>query len=518
MLRFSSVVRARSSGCSSSTTRSPIAVTQRRREIGILRALGASRRQVALLFVGESAIGGLVGSALGVIAGYALAGVVAGRAATFLRGIFGDRPGRHQRADRRAARRAGDRDRHRSRASLAAAWPARSAASVDPIKALQKGRAQVLSAGSSRARMLVAAIAAAAGVTLIAATAALPFFYVGYACVMVAALLLTPALSLWLVRALAPLLQRIRPVEGALAIDSLIGAPRRTSATVAALMLAIALVIGIGGAARATYSNIHEWAVDALNPDFFVTPSPSLTERDYRFPDSMTARAHGARRDPAGAPHAAAAHRVPRHPPALHGDGCRGARRHLSEKGARRRSRRDVSPRGGGPGGHRLRELRVAATSSTSATRSSSRRRPARFACRSSASSATTRISRDRSWSICSLYRKYWNDDSIDFFRVYLTPGADASAVKERDPPHVLERPPPLRALEPRGARLRRGADGPVVRHDAHADCDRHPRRRARHRQLADRLDCRPAARAGRAAGGRRDCAARSAAPSGWRR
>ena len=59
--------------------------------------------------------------------------------------------------------------------------------------------------------MLVAAVAAAAGVTLIATTSALPFFYAGYACVMVAALLLTPVLSLWLVRALAPLLQANPP-------------------------------------------------------------------------------------------------------------------------------------------------------------------------------------------------------------------------------------------------------------------------------------------------------------------
>ncbi len=164
---------------------------------------------------------------------------------------------------------------------VAAAWPARNAASVDPIKALQKGRAQVLSAGSSRARMLVAAVAAAVGVTLIATTSALPFFYVGYACVMVAALLLTPTLSLWLVAgARVRLLQRIRPVEGALAIDSLIGAPRRTSATVAALMLAIALAIGLGGAARATLQqHSSSGPLDALNPDFFVTPSPSLTRR-----------------------------------------------------------------------------------------------------------------------------------------------------------------------------------------------------------------------------------------------
>jgi putative ABC transport system permease protein len=30
-----------------------------------------------------------------------------------------------------------------------------------------------------------------------------------------------------------------------------------------------------------------------------------------------------------------------------------------------------------------------------------------------------------------SVYRQYWMDDAVDFFRVYLQPGADASAVRE---------------------------------------------------------------------------------------
>ena len=39
-----------------------IAVTQRRSEIGILRALGATRGQIRRLFLGESAVTGLIGS------------------------------------------------------------------------------------------------------------------------------------------------------------------------------------------------------------------------------------------------------------------------------------------------------------------------------------------------------------------------------------------------------------------------------------------------------------------------
>ena len=42
-----------------------IAVTQRRSEIGILRALGATRGQIRTLFLAESAVAGLGGNAAG---------------------------------------------------------------------------------------------------------------------------------------------------------------------------------------------------------------------------------------------------------------------------------------------------------------------------------------------------------------------------------------------------------------------------------------------------------------------
>jgi putative ABC transport system permease protein len=112
-------------------------------------------------------------------------------------------------------------------------------------------------------------------------------FYPGYALAIVAALLLTPTLALLLAEALRPVLRWLRPVEGALAADSLIQAPRRTSGTVAALMLALAQVIGLGGLSLGSYASITDWVDSALDPDLFVTPSESLAVRTFRFPASV---------------------------------------------------------------------------------------------------------------------------------------------------------------------------------------------------------------------------------------
>jgi putative ABC transport system permease protein len=53
--------------------------------------------------------------------------------------------------------------------------------------------------------------------------------------------------------------------------------------------LALALVIGLAGSARAFYGEVQGWVTSYLNPDFFVSGSPTLTDRTYRFPDSMAA-------------------------------------------------------------------------------------------------------------------------------------------------------------------------------------------------------------------------------------
>jgi putative ABC transport system permease protein len=79
----------------------------------------------------------------------------------------------------------------------------------------------------------------------------------------------------------------MRPVEGALAADSLIQAPRRTSATVAALMVSVALVVGTAGAASSSFGALRGWMDTNLNPDFFVSPSETIAGRNFRFPESL---------------------------------------------------------------------------------------------------------------------------------------------------------------------------------------------------------------------------------------
>jgi putative ABC transport system permease protein len=264
-----------------------IAVTERRSEIAILRALGATRRQIRWLFLGESAVIGLVGSVIGVLVGLLIARGIAASVSTIISDTFG------------VARETGDITISPFviasavliglvTSVVAALIPARTAARVEPVLALQKGKYQVLAAGEKGTRLAAAGVGAATSITCLLIGESRALFYVSYLLAIASVLLLTPMLSVALARLLRPMLKWLRPVEGALAADSLIQAPRRTSATVSALMLSLALVVAFAGMARASYGSILDWVETTLNPDLFVMPSHDLVIRTIRFPASMT--------------------------------------------------------------------------------------------------------------------------------------------------------------------------------------------------------------------------------------
>ena len=264
-----------------------IAVTQRRTEIGILRALGATGRQIRALFLSESVMLGVVGTAAGIGFGILIARGMAGQVGSFLGEIYGVA----QKAEGVTAD-----PRLLAFAlligvctSVIAAWiPARDAARVDPVQALQKGKHQILTEGENRIRRILAIVTAfLAAICLIMGLHNRALFYTGYMLTVFSALLITPTACIFLAKVLRPIVRAIRPVEGTLAIDSLIQAPRRTSGAVAALMLSLALVISLAGMAKASYTSIRTWLDIALNPDLVVTGSEKLTRRDFLFPPEM---------------------------------------------------------------------------------------------------------------------------------------------------------------------------------------------------------------------------------------
>ncbi len=410
-----------------------IAVTQRRSEIGILRALGAPRRQIRNLFLIESAASGLLGSIAGIALGIVMARGMVGSISNMLEGIYGVA----ERAEEVSA------DPRLLAAAIAigittsmiAAWlPARSASRVDPVQALQKGKYQVLTAGENRARRLAAAVLMTVALVMLWVGTSI-WFYAGYTLIILAALMLVPTVALWFSRVLKPVLKWLRPVEGALAADSLIQSPRRTSGAVAALMLSLGQVIGLGGIGRESYNSIVDWLNTALNPDLFVSGSQNLSDRTFRFPkalaDSIIAipgvedvqHVRSLRVHIGGGPvmviaidtasferraHRPTVAEDPRgmYPMARAGQGV------IVSDNFARLQRKQVGDRVDIPTPGGLLSLPIAGIITDWSDQQGS-------------------VFLDR-----AVYEQYWQDDTVNVFRVYVTPGTDPQAVRQR----LLER------------------------------------------------------------------------------
>jgi putative ABC transport system permease protein len=408
-----------------------IAVTQRRAEIGILRALGATRGQIRALFLGESAVAGLAGSAVGIGFGLLMAQGLTASTSAFMENVMGVSANADHMLVRPwllvMAAAVGV-----ITSMVAAFLPARNAARVDPVKALQKGQYQVLSAGENSRRRTAALAAIAIAAACIVFGRSTAAFYAGYFLAVLAMLLLTPALSLYLSKMLRGPLKWLRPVEGALAADSLIQSPRRTSATVAALMLSLALVIALGGMARASYVSIKEWLDSTMSPDFFITPSAVISTRTFHFPDSM---ADGLRRIPGIAEvQPVRAVRID-----FHGKPVMLVA--IDALGIARRTRGQRVTAGNFDDMYRalaaqrgfiiadnlaqLQKLKLGEMLEI-ATPAGVLRLPIAGILQDFSNQLGT-IFIDR-----ALYRRLWKDDAVDVFRVYLAPGAAAPEVKGR--------------------------------------------------------------------------------------
>src|SRR5438132_12883978 len=162
-----------------------IAVTHRRAEIGVLRALGATRTQVQRLFLLESVIAGFVGSILGAALGMVAALAIARYLSVVLEAVGG------------IAQRVTELDVDPVLitagivigilTSIVAAWiPSRSAARVDPVQALQKGKYQILSAGENRRRRWMAVATFVASITCLFFSSSKWIFYAGYVSIIAA--------------------------------------------------------------------------------------------------------------------------------------------------------------------------------------------------------------------------------------------------------------------------------------------------------------------------------------------
>lgn len=259
-----------------------VAVNRRRRDVGTLRALGATPRQVQALFLLEALALGLTGSLLGVLAGVGLTRAALDVMRQGAEQVYGIAASSRPSLDLPLLLQGLGLG---LLASLAGAFaPSRAAAAVPPTEAFAKGVHQAGGAWSpNRVGAGLAALAATVVLGARPPVAGMPMILSIVGLGAVSALLLVGPVSHRLLALGAPLVARLFPVAGRLAADALLSAPRRSAGTVTAMTLALTFAVGIGGYIEATTATLVRWMRDVLTSDVYVRASANFARPDYRF-------------------------------------------------------------------------------------------------------------------------------------------------------------------------------------------------------------------------------------------
>jgi len=245
-------------------------VVQRRAVIGSLRALGMTRREIFGIILLEAALLGLIGTLIGLGLGILLGRgtvqlvtqtindlffVVTVREMdiplfTLLKGLVVGI----------------------CAAILAALVPAYEATSVAPAGALQRSNVE------ARTRELLPWISSGAVIVLIIGTLLLIpnwhllFAFAGLFGIILGSALLAPLFTLGLMQAVQQLMNRFGGVIERMAPRYIIRSLSRTSVAIAALMVAISVIIGVGIMIGSFRLTVVEWLDEILQADIFISP------------------------------------------------------------------------------------------------------------------------------------------------------------------------------------------------------------------------------------------------------
>ncbi|MFJ8887616.1 ABC transporter permease [Streptomyces sp. NPDC102402] len=245
-------------------------IAQRTKELALMRAVGASRRQVKRAILLEAGVVGLIASVIGFVLGVGLAtglrsamGMFGGKipagplvvsptavASAFAVGVL---------------------------ITVFAAWlPARRAAKIPPVAAMSSVHA-VATTKSLVVRNSIGGVITLVGSALIVAGAAQGdengrwLIGGGAFLALTGVIVLIPLLSRPVIALARPLLARLFGVSGKLAAQNAVRNPRRTGATASALAIGLTLVTGISVLGVTLGQAIDKMTTDNIRADYMVS-------------------------------------------------------------------------------------------------------------------------------------------------------------------------------------------------------------------------------------------------------
>jgi putative ABC transport system permease protein len=251
-----------------------VSVVRRRAEIGIVRALGASRGNVLLAFLGEAACIGLAGALIALPLGRLMAkGAINLMALTVQSLYVSSRPGNIAVTGSAVGLSlligVGI-------AVISALAPASEAMQVAPVDAMGRGRREYLMQTHAARHLFIAFLLglAALGASRVPPMGGKPVFgYLAAILLIAAAAYAVPTMVSFISSTTSRLLGQVLGVEALLASRSLAASLRRTSVLVAALATAVAMMTSVGIMVGSFRQTVVAWMNDELPADLYIRPA-----------------------------------------------------------------------------------------------------------------------------------------------------------------------------------------------------------------------------------------------------
>lgn len=256
-----------------------IVVVQRRREIGTLRALGATRLRIRALFTFEALLMGIIGTVVGLPLGVMIARVALGAVSDAIGSLYIQVNARDvivgpvEFGLGIALGVAGS--------IIAALRPAIVASSVQPVEALRRDVAT--GAGAASLRSLPAILGFLLLALIYPCTLIPPPIenlpiggYLAIFCTLMGATLISPLVLRGLQRVYQKPGEAALGVAGRLAADNFARAPVRTAVPVSALAIGVAMTICIAGFVGSFQISSNRWIDQSVPADLFITSSAAL--------------------------------------------------------------------------------------------------------------------------------------------------------------------------------------------------------------------------------------------------
>lgn len=269
-------------------------VIQRRNTLGSLRSLGVTRREIFGLILGESTILGLIGSIVGLALGIFL-GIGAIRLVTqTVNDLFFVVAVREIEIPTFTLIKGAAIGI--LAALIGAAVPAYEAMSVTPAGVMKRSQVEERVKRLVPLVTLVGCLGLGVGAILLIPEWNLIVSFVGLFAVILGCSLLTPVLTLWFMNVVRFLADRVTfgrrsaGVVGRMAPRYVTRSLSRTSVAIAALMVAVSVIIGVGIMIGSFRSTVQLWLEDILQADIFITPVALNNSQDVRFDPDLYAQ------------------------------------------------------------------------------------------------------------------------------------------------------------------------------------------------------------------------------------